>query len=397
MAKRWMVLVMLVAALAVGVSAQDAETTEEVLTLRPTPTLTGIGLTPVASGFTSPLLVTHAGDGTGRVFVVEQHGVIKLMREGEVLPTPFIDLTDRVSGAVLRGYSEMGLLGLAFAPDYAESGVFYVNYVDKNQVTQVSQFTVSADDPDVADPASEVVLLSLRQPFPNHNGGHMAFGADGHLYISVGDGGAAGDPLVTGQNPSDWYGSLLRIAVDGSGNYTIPEGNPNATDAAFAPETWVYGLRNAWKFSFDRATGDLYVADVGQNVYEEVNFIPAGEGAGANFGWAAFESRHPFNSNTAPEGMVEPFFEYPHRNGDCSVTGGYVYRGEALAAQLEAVYVFGDFCTGRVWASWRDLDGAWQTLDFLGAGFSISAFGQDEAGELYVVDYSGTVYRFEVA
>lgn len=398
MVRRIVFILALGVLLSLPISAQDDTTDTAPLTLRAeAPDLTQAVLTEVASGFTYPLLVTHAGDGSGRLFVVEQHGVIKLIEDGTVGASPFLDITDRVSGAVLRGYSEMGLLGLVFAPDYAESGVFYVNYVDKNQVTVVSQFNVSADDPNVADPASEVVLFTLRQPFPNHNGGHMAFGPDGYLYISVGDGGAANDPLTTGQDPSDWYGSLLRISVDGSGAYTVPEDNPSAADDRFAPETWQYGLRNAWKFSFDRATGDLYVADVGQNLYEEVNFIPADEGSGANYGWSDFEGNDPFNATTAPEGMVEPFFVYPHSGGECSVTGGYVYRGEAIEA-LEAVYVFGDFCTGRMWASWRDADAAWQTVDFLRAGFSVSGFGEDEAGELYVLDYqNGAVYRFDPA
>lgn len=381
---------------AMPINAQDEADSTPITLHAEDPDLSGIALTEVARGFTYPLLVTHAGDGSGRLFVVEQHGVIKLIRDGQTLPAPFLDITDRVSGSVLRGYSEMGLLGLAFPADYADSGVFYVNYVDKNQVTKVSQFTVNADNPDAADPASETILLQLEQPFPNHNGGHMAFGPDGYLYISVGDGGAAGDPLDTGQNPSDWYGSLLRISVDGSGTYTAPEDNPFVTDSSFAPEVWAYGLRNAWKFSFDRVTGDLYVADVGQNVYEETNFTPAGEGAGANFGWADYEANHPFDVGTAPEGMVVPFFEYPHQDGDCSVTGGYTYRGEGISA-LEGVYVFGDFCTGRLWASWRDADGVWQTVDFLRAGFSVSAFGEDEAGEVYVIDYDGAIYRFDVA
>jgi glucose/arabinose dehydrogenase len=377
--------------------AQDEAAEEAPLTLHEqAPDLSGIALARVATGFTAPLQVTHAGDGSGRVFVVEQHGVIKIIEDGQVLARPFIDLTDRVSGAVLRGYSEMGLLGLAFAPDYADSGVFYLNYVDKNQTTRVSQFRVSADDPNLGDPSSEVILMTLRQPYPNHNGGHMAFGPDGYLYISLGDGGAANDPLVTGQNPADWYGSILRVAVDGSGTYSVPLDNPVTEDSRFAPEVWNYGLRNVWKFSFDRATGDMYLADVGQNLYEELNFVAAGEGAGANFGWSDFEGRHPFNRSSAPAGMVEPFFEYPHRSGDCSVTGGYVYRGEAVPA-LEAVYVFGDFCTGRMWASWRDAAGSWQTVEFLQAGFQLSAFGEDEAGELYAVDYRGTIYRFEAA
>lgn len=396
MLRRILFIVVFMVLFSLPISAQDESESTPITLHEQTPDLSGVQLTQVGRGFTYPLLVTHAGDGTNRLFVVEQHGVVKIIRDGQTLSTPFLEITDRVSGAVLRGYSEMGLLGLAFPPDYAESGVFYVNYVDKNQVTKISQFSVNPDNPDVADPTSEQTLMELTQPFPNHNGGHMAFGEDGYLYISVGDGGAAGDPLETGQNPSDWFGSLLRIGVNGDGGYSIPEDNPVSADRNFAPEVWAYGLRNAWKFSFDRATWDLYVADVGQNVYEELNFISADDDGGANFGWSDFESRHPFHQNTAPADMVEPFFEYPHRDGDCSVTGGYVYRGESVPA-LAGVYVFGDFCTGRLWASWRDADGVWQTADFLRAGFSVSAFGEDEAGEVYVVDYAGAIYRFEVS
>lgn len=393
MTRRIVLVLVLIALFALPVSAQE----DAPLTLHAdAPDLSSVALTEVATGFTYPLLVTHADDGSNRLFVVEQTGVIKIIQDGQTLESPFLDITDRASGSVLQGYSEMGLLGLAFPPDYAESGMFYVNYVDKNQVTKISQFTLGVDSPNAADPSSEVILMEFDQPFPNHNGGDMAFGPDGYLYISVGDGGAAGDPLLTGQDPLDWFGSLLRISVDGSGGYVSPEDNPFATEVTFAPEVWAYGLRNVWKFSFDRVTGDLYVADVGQNVYEEINFIPSSEGAGANFGWSDYEANHPFHKDSAPEAMIEPFFEYPHSDGDCSVTGGYTYRGEAVPA-LEGVYVFGDFCTGRLWASWRDADSAWQTVDFLRAGFSVSAFGEDEAGEVYVVDYDGTIYRFDLA
>lgn len=383
----------LLAALVGSVAAQD-----EPVTLResaPDPEL--VTLVSIADGFTTPLFVTDADDDSDRLFVLEQPGIIWIVEAGNRLGTPFLDITDRVTGAVLRGYSEEGLLGLAFHPDFAENGLFFVNYVNKNSTTVVSRFSVSADDANLADKASEEILFTLAQPYANHNGGHMEFGPDGYLYIAVGDGGAAGDILNTGQNVTDLLGSLLRIDVDtaGTGLYSAPADNPFATvDPSFAPEVWLYGVRNPWRFSFDIATGDLYIGDVGQNIWEEVNFLPADAPGGANLGWSDFESNHPFKTNTAPEGMVTPFFEYSHDGGNCSVTGGYVYRGSVLP-DLVGTYLFGDYCSGRIWASYRDLDGEWQTNLFFESPLTISSFGEDAAGELYVVDYSGSVYRFE--
>lgn len=236
----------------------------------------------------------------------------------------------------------------------------------------------------------------MEQPYPNHNGGHLAFGPDGYLYISVGDGGAANDPLLTGQDPSDWYGSLLRINVNAEEGYIVPDDNPYVNNPEFAPEVWNYGLRNVWRFSFDRTTGDLYLADVGQNIWEEVNFQSAESAGGENYGWNSFEASQPFATSSAPEGMIYPIAEYSHQEGDCSVTGGYVYRGEAIM-DLQGVYLFSDYCTGRVWATYRDESETWQTNEFLNLNRQISSFGEDESGELYLLDYNGVVLKIESA
>ncbi len=408
-----MILAILAAVLFAGVGtvfAQDAvqteepteepsvEATTEVVTLRETaPDPANVVLEQVASGFRSPLYLTYAPDGSGRIFVLQQPGQIFIMQDGEQLSAPFLDLSNLVSQDVLSGYSERGLLGLAFHPDYAENGYFYVNYTSRaTGATHVSRFSVAPDDPNIANAASEVLLMTIEQPYANHNGGQMSFGPDGYLYISVGDGGSANDPLATGQNPSDLLGSLLRIDVDteeGEDLYAIPEDNPSASDPGFAPEVWAYGLRNVWRFSFDRATGDVYIADVGQNRWEEINFIEAGTPGGMNFGWNVFEGSTPFAGGTPPEGMIYPFAEYQHGENGCSVTGGYVYRGEQVS-ELEGVYLFGDYCSGRIWASYRDTAGNWQTDVFMTPHMQISSFGEDEAGELYIVDYGGRIFRF---
>ena len=374
-------------------SAQD---TGPVTTREAAPDSSAITLTLVANGFFRPVLLTNAGDDTGRLFILEQNGRIWIYLDGQILSDAFLDLTDRVSQSVTRGYSELGLLGLAFPPDFAESGVFYVHYNDRNNRTTLSQFNLS-DDPNIGDPTSEVVLLTLDQPFPNHNGGEIAFGPnDGYLYMGLGDGGSAGDPLDTGQDPSDWYGSILRIAVTGDGTYSVPEDNPSASREGFAPEVWSYGLRNPYRFSFDSATGDMYIADVGQNVWEEINFQPAESAGGENYGWSDYEASAAYSSSAVPADMTYPVAEYSHEAGRCSVTGGYVYRGEAVP-ELEAVYLYGDYCSGETWAAWRNLDGEWQSDLFYPVGENVTAFGRDQAGELYIVTYNGDVYRIDPA
>lgn len=392
---RKLLLVMLIGLVLVpALLAQE----EEVVTTRETaPDPTKITLEEVVSGLRYPIYVTNAGDGSGRLFVVQQTGQIYIVQEDDtLLETPFIDLSGVVSQDILSGYSERGLLGLAFHPNYAENGFFYVNYTDRGGDTHVARYQVSADNADVADPESEVTLLTLDQPYPNHNGGQLAFGHDGYLYIAVGDGGAANDPLATGQKPSDWFGSILRLDVDNGDPYAVPEDNPFSTNEGFAPEVWAYGLRNPWRFSFDRVTGDLYIADVGQNMWEEINFQPADSVGGENYGWNSYEASQPFATSAVPEGMIYPIAEYQHSGGDCSVTGGYVYRG-ANIPELEGVYVFSDYCTGRTWGTYRDTNGDWQTNVLMNLQRQVSSLGEDESGELYVVAYKGSLLRFVAA
>jgi glucose/arabinose dehydrogenase len=343
-----------------------------------------ISLTRVAGGFAQPVTITHAGDGSGRLFVVEQGGRIRIIRNGAVVPTPFLDITNLVTPTG----GEQGLLGLAFPPGFTARRTFYVNYTNRAGVgnTVIARFSLSADA-DRADPLSRQELLNIIQPFANHNGGQLAFGRDGHLYIGSGDGGSGGDPLGNGQNTGTLLGKILRIDVlSGATPYAIPAGNP------FGNEIWAYGLRNPWRFSFDLLTGDFYVADVGQDLVEEINFQPAGSGAGVNYGWNIMEGNRCFGSTTcSTAGLALPVAEYLHGNGDCAVTGGYVYRGSATA--LQGIYFYGDFCSGRIWGL-RRTGARFQTALVADTTLSISTFGEDEAGELYVADYAtGDIYR----
>lgn len=362
----------------------------------PSPDANLVELTQIDSAYDRPLYVTNAGDGSGRLFVVEQSGNIWVFQDGAPLRPAFLDVSDLISPDVFNsGYTERGLLGLAFHPDYENNGLFYINYTDQAGSSVVAQYQVSADDPNVADPSSAEILLTVEQPFANHNGGHLAFGPDGYLYISLGDGGSAGDPQGNGQDLSTLLGAILRIDVDGEGGYTIPEDNPFVNDANAAPEIWHYGLRNAWRFSFDRETGDQYIADVGQNQWEEVNFVPAGQG-GVNFGWNIMEGTHAYSGAPITDDLYLPFAEYPHSEG-ISVTGGYVYRGEAIPS-LQGVYLYGDFATGTIWAAYRDESGEWVNEPFMNrTGRTISSFGEDENGELYLVDYGGALFQFTPA
>lgn len=352
-----------------------------------------VALVEVGTGFARPLLVTHAGDGSNRLFVVEQGGQAWILQDGERLAAPFLDVS--AYSTPIGGYSEQGLLGLAFHPAYAENGRLFVNYTDRSGTTVVAELTVSSDDPNVVDLNTRRVLLQVEQPYANHNGGSMAFGPDGFLYISLGDGGSAGDPQANAQNPWSLLGSILRIDVDAEGQlYSVPEDNPFVATGAGLPEIWAWGLRNVWRFSFDRATGDLYLADVGQNLYEEVNFQAADAPGGANYGWNRYEATHSYSGGDAPKDMVLPIAEYAHADGGCSISGGYVYRGEALP-DLQGAYFYGDWCTGNIWAAYRDESGTWHSDIFKAmTGYQISAFGEDESGELYVVDYNGRVIQF---
>ena len=335
----------------------------------------------IVGGLDRPVGIAHAGDGSGRLFLLEKVGRIRVVREGTLSDVPFLVISDRVGSSE----SEQGLLGLAFHPGYAGNGTFFVNYTDLQGNTVVSRFSVSAD-PARADPASEVVLLTLAQPASNHNGGHLAFGPDGYLYIGTGDGGASGDRFGNGQNGQTLLGAMLRLDVDGGQPYTVPADNPFVGNPEVRDEIWAIGLRNPWRYSFDRVTGDLYLADVGQNQYEEVDFQPAGSPGGQNYGWPIMEGSHcyPGDQPCDRAGLSLPVVEYDHGQG-CSVTGGYVYRGREFPL-LAGVYLFGDYCSGRIWGLAPGADGNWQVAQLAQADLQLSSFGEDEAGELYLVD-----------
>ena len=339
---------------------------------------------PVASGLNIPVGFAHAGDD--RLFILERSGRIRIFQAGVLKPEPHLDITDRV-----RGGGEQGLLGLAFHPQYSSNGYFYVNYTDQDGNTHISQFTVRSDHPDLANPDSEKQILFIAQPFPNHNGGALVFGPDGYLYIGLGDGGSGGDPLGNGQSLDTLLGKILRIDINGGDPYAIPADNPFA-DGGGRAEIWAYGLRNPWRFAFDRLTGDLYIGDVGQNQYEEIDFQPALSQGGENYGWNILEGSACYASNQCQTaGMTPPVFTYAHEMGGCSVTGGVVYRGVAMP-EWQGVYLFGDYCSGSVAgllpaANWQQ---AWL---FSGLG-NISSFGEDAAGEVYLADLSGAIYQF---
>lgn len=345
-----------------------------------------VRLEEVASGLSSPVHLT-APSGDDRLFVVEQPGRIRVVNGGRLLSTPFLDLTDRV-----RSGGEQGLLSVAFHPRYASNGYLYVNYTDRSGDTRIERYRVGADR-SRADPASARLVLSVPQPYSNHNGGLVAFGPDGKLYVGMGDGGSGGDPHGHGQDRGTLLGALLRIDVDAADPYAVPADNPYAGRAGARGEVWATGVRNPWRFAFDRESGLLYVADVGQNQWEEVNVVPAAR-AGLNFGWSVMEGAHCFRSDPCDRtGLVVPVLEYDHSQG-CSVTGGHVYRGSRIPA-LRGHYVYADYCEGWV-RSFRYADGAatdrreWS----LGDVGNVLSFGEDAAGELYLLSTNGKVYRF---
>ncbi len=375
--------------------APKAESGTEIPQILPTPNLPTSKPNPVqfpdpsvyewrltVSGLTSPIGLVNAGDGSGRLFVVEQSGLIRVIRDGELLPEPFLDIRDRVSCC-----SERGLLGLAFHPDYDQNGLFFVNYTELNGDTAISRFQVS-NNPELADQASEVQLLGVAQPFPNHNGGGLAFGPDGYLYIGLGDGGSGGDPLGNAQNTQNLLGKLLRLDVDQGDLYAVPNDNPYAQGSG-APEIWVFGLRNPWRFSFDSLTGDLFIGDVGQGSWEEVDYLSAGNPGGANFGWNYREGTHPYSATSVPDDtlLIDPVAEYGHDQG-ISVIGGLVYRGEQLP-DWQGIYLYGDYGSGFIWGLFRTEDGSWQNAQLFQTGSRITSFGEDESGEVYYVDPQG--------
>lgn len=350
---------------------------------------TGLRARVVAEGFDAPLFVT-APAGDPRLFVVEQTGRIRIVKNGRVLERPFLDVADRI-----RAGGERGLLGLAFHPAYATNGLFFVNFTDRDGNTHVERFGVSAD-PDRADPASAQLVLKVDQPYSNHNGGCIAFAPDGRLWIGMGDGGSGGDPQGHAQDRRSLLGKLLRLDVDGAAPYAIPPDNPFADGRSGRPEIWATGVRNPWRFSFDRGSNLVYVADVGQNKWEEVDVADA-KRPGLDYGWNVREGLHAFGPpRAAPARLLEPAVEYGHGEG-CSVTGGYVYRGAALP-QLRGTYFFSDYCRGWLrsfrWSNGRVTDRREWRVGELG---NVTSFGEDAAGELYVTASDGRVYRLEAA
>lgn len=362
------------------------------------------------------LYITQPDGEKDLLFVLNQKGQIHIIKNGTTLNTPFLDISDRVHGSLVPG-SEEGLLGLAFHPDYLANGFFYVNYVNKKDTSIVSRFTVT-ENPEKANKESETIILQLAQPFGNHNGGHLAFGPkDGMLYIGFGDGGKWGDPYNNGQNLNSLLGSILRIDINKGDFYSIPKDNPFVGDKSKRAEIFCYGLRNPWRFSFDRKTNDLIIGDVGQNLWEEVSWNSWENAKGANFGWRIMEGNHCYNPEDFCDttGLIQPVHEYPNNAAymkillgmdeaeatGCSVTGGYVYRGKENP-DLYGRYIFGDYCTGRIW-SFKLENG--KPVGFINLRnkikkhssdipLFISSFGEDSSGELYIVDYLGAVYKF---
>ncbi|HOX19363.1 MAG TPA: PQQ-dependent sugar dehydrogenase [Gemmatimonadales bacterium] len=353
------------------------------------PGAVSVRLEEVASGLAYPVYLTAAPGDTSRLFVVEKGGTVRVLKHGVLLPTPFIDL----SGRVTKG-SEQGLLGMAFHPsDNRVVLSFTVAGPERGGRSRVATFTPGAD-PDVLDPASEQLVIEVDQPYSNHNGGHVAFGPDGYLYFGLGDGGSGGDPQGHGQDRSDLLGSLLRLDLDHGLPYTVPASNPFVGQAGVRGELWNWGLRNPWRFSFDRANGNLYIADVGQNEWEEVDVQPAASQGGENYGWAVMEGEHCYGSATCDKtGLVMPVIEYGHGDG-CSITGGYVYRGQAIP-ELAGTYFYGDYCDGWIRSfvyqgGTATNTSSWPSLD---TGQQITSFGEDARGEIYVVLAGGTIYR----
>lgn len=345
----------------------------------------------IASGLTEPVDITHAGDS--RIFVVEQPGRIQVVdSSGQLLATPFLDIRQRV-----RDFrNEQGLLGLAFHPDYATNGYFYVNYIDNDGDTQVSRFSRDANDPNQADPSSELKLLDFNQPFSNHNGGQLAFGPDGYLYIATGDGGSGGDPLNNSQNRQSLLGKMLRIDVNSGNPYSIPADNPFVNDASTRDEIWAIGLRNPWRFSFDPLNGDMWIGDVGQDDEEEISRESGGSAGGVNYGWRCREGNSTYNTGGCTGPYTNPVYAYSHPAfTDQSVTGGYVYRGQDHPG-MYGYYFFADYEQGDFWIILSDsLQGfpvSHGNVSIFGQG--VSTFGVDHRGELYFANHrTGQIFQ----
>ena len=341
----------------------------------------------VYTGLSSPVDLADADDGTDRLFVVEQGGVIKIIDNGSVLPDPFLD----ISSIVLSG-GERGLLGLCFHPDYASNGQFFVHYTDSVGDSQISRFNRSAGDINEADPDSEFPIMRVSQPYANHNGGCMRFGPDGYLYIAFGDGGSGGDPENRAQDGSTVLGKMLRIDIDQGPPYSIPDDNPFVGDPNTMDEIWAFGLRNPWRFSFDRVTGDLWIGDVGQGAREEVSYQPASSNGGENYGWRCYEGDNTYDTANCglSSNYIFPVFDYDRdsETGGRCVSGGIVYRGSSYSC-LYGFYVFADYATENVWTIGPDSSVLRHDISSIS---SIAGFGEDESGELYAVGRGGTIY-----
>ena len=392
---------------AAGTSSSPTPVPTALITATPLPTAAAtptagrpghVALVRIASGLIGPIGVTNAGDGSGRLFVVQQRGQIRVVNpDGSLRQAPFVDLSARI-----RAGGEQGLLGLAFHPNFAANGRLFVDYTRAGDgATVISELTAVAGH-DSAAPASERVLLVISQPYANHNGGQIAFGPDGYLYIGMGDGGSEGDPQGNGQSRHTLLAKILRIDVNGTPApgkaYGIPASNPYAaggiSPGAGLPEIWAYGLRNPWRFSFDRGTGDLYIGDVGQNAWEEIDRQPAGSPGGLNYGWNAWEGRHCYTPACSAISAVPPIAEYGHGLG-CAVAGGYVYRGARQPA-MKGIYLFGDYCSGTIFGVPAG-GGTLTPMAVAQTGLMISSFGEGEDGEIYLVDLrAGGLYRVVV-
>jgi glucose/arabinose dehydrogenase len=346
----------------------------------------------VVTGLSQPLFATHAGDGSGRIFIVERGGKIRIYKNGALNALPFLN----ISSLVTTSGNEQGLLGLAFHPNYGSNRFLYVVYTeDTSSDLILARYRTFLNNPDRVRKRSGKILLRIPEPYANHNGSTLAFGPDGFLYMSTGDGGSHGDPDNNAEDTTSLLGKILRLDVDSSFPYAIPNTNPfySSTDPQVQKEIWAYGLRNPWRFSFDRLTGDLFIADVGQDKQEEVNFQPAGAAGGSNYGWNTLEGNlcyDPPSGCTPPPDYVPPVAVYNHGTNDsigCSITGGYIYRGTAYPG-LGGYYFFGDYCRGRIW-SLNYVGGKWVKQQIAKTDYLISSFGEDEAGEIYMLDYAG--------
>ncbi len=340
----------------------------------------------VADGFTKPLAIVAPESNPQLFYILEQGGTIKMLHDGVVLPQVFLDIRKEIRSSG----NEQGLLGMAIDPLFLNNGIFYLNYINNQGNTTISRFTANLDLTS-ADPASEQIILTQEQPYQNHNGGNLTFGPDGFLYIGFGDGGSAADPQGNAQNPNTLLGKMVRIAVQNQDSYGLPDTNPYVNGGG-RPEIWAIGLRNPWRFSFDMMTGGLYIADVGQGDWEEIDYIQPDINPNYNFGWDYFEGTHAFEGQPpAGENFIPPVFEYDHSQG-CSVTGGYVYRGSEMP-DWNGVYFFGDYCSGKVWGLLPTGDGSWKSSLLFETGQNITSFGQDRHGEIYLVAQSGSIFK----